>query len=634
MGKARGSPVDDVKPEVEEAEKVEEVEEQRDGGEVAEEEEEEQEKDKSFEELGLDPRLIRALSKKGIEKPTPIQQTAIPYILEGKDVVARAKTGSGKTLAYLLPLLQKLFSDSERKKKKHAAPCAFVLVPSRELCQQVYTEVSWLIELCRVQLKAVQLTSSMHVSDMRNALAGLPEILVTTPACIPKCFADGVLDPAAISDSLEILVLDEADLLLSYGYEDNLRSVTSIVPRRCQCLLMSATTSSDVEKLKKLILHNPVVLTLQEGADKEEPVPSNVQQFWISCSAQDKLLNILALLKLEVVQKKILIFINTIDMGFKLKLFLEKFGIKTAILNGELPQNSRLHILEQFNAGLFDYLIATDDNSQTKEKEEVKGDDNKESKKNKRRFKPKLDAEFGVVRGIDFKKVHTVINYDMPQSVTGYIHRIGRTGRAYSSGSSVSLVSPDEMEGFEEIKSFLAGEENKDSDIITPFPLLTENAVESLRYRAEDIAKSVTKIAIRESRAQDLRNEIINSEKLKSHFEANPRDLDLLKHDKLLSKTAPAPHLRDIPEYLVDAKTQEASKMVKLARAAMGNSRRSGGSGGRNNTKKKRSRKGGDPLKTFNANGSKRGHGGGGVGQKKDGRGSSDSSASKKQKTV
>ncbi|KAJ0247243.1 DEAD/DEAH box helicase domain-containing protein [Hirschfeldia incana] len=327
------------------------------------------------------------LSEQGIEKPSPIQQTAIPFILEGKDVVAKAKTGSGKTLAYLLPLLQKLFSDSGSKKKK-SAPSAFVLVPSRELCQQVYTEVSSLIELCRVQLKAVQLTSSMPLSDMRNALAGLPEILVTTPACIPKCFADGVLDPAAISDSLEILVLDE------YGYEDNLRSVTSIVPRRCQCLLMSATTSSDVEK--------------------KSPSQAIFSSFGFFCTAQDKLLHILALLKLE-------------------------FGIKTAILNGELPQNSRLHILEQFNA----------------------------------------------VRGIDFKKVHTVINYDMPQSVTGYIHRIGRTGRAYSSGSSVSLVSPDEMEGFEEIKSFLAGEEDKNSDVITPFPLLTENAVESLRYRAD-----------------------------------------------------------------------------------------------------------------------------------------------------
>ncbi|VVB10302.1 unnamed protein product [Arabis nemorensis] len=628
MGKEKFKAVEDVKPEVEEVEKAEEVEEQRDVG----EEEEQEEADKTFEELGLDSRLIRALTKKGIEKPTPIQQSAIPYILEGKDVVARAKTGSGKTLAYLLPLLQKLFSVSGNKKK--LAPSAFILVPSRELSHQVYTEVSSLIELCRVQLKVVQLASTMPASDMRNALAGLPEILVTTPACIPKCFAAGVLEPKAISDSLEILVLDEADLLLSYGYEDNLRSVISIIPRRCLRLLMSATTCSDVEKLKKLILHNPVVLTLQEGNDKEEAVPSNVQQFWISCSAQDKLLHILALLKLEVVQKKILTFVNSIDMGFRLKLFLEKFGIKSAILNGELPQNSRLHILEQFNAGLFDYLIATDDNNQTKEKEESKGEDNKDDKKNKRRGKPKLDAEFGVVRGIDFKKVHTVINYDMPQSVTGYIHRIGRTGRAYSSGSSISLVSPDEMEGFEEIKSFLAGDEDKDTDIITPFSSLTKNAVESLRYRAEDVAKSVTRIAIRESRAQDLRNEIINSEKLKAHFEANPKDLDLLKHDKPLSKTAPAPHLKDIPEYLVDPKTQEASKMVKLARAAMGGSRRSGGGGGRTN--KKRSRKGGDPLKTFNPNGSnKRGRGGGGVGQKKDGKGSNDGSTQhKKQKTV
>jgi ATP-dependent RNA helicase DDX56/DBP9 len=541
MGKTKLKPVEDVNSEVvDEVEKAEEVEEQRNDREQ-EEEQKEEEAPKSFEELGLDSRLIRALTKKGIEKPTLIQQSAIPYILEGKDVVARAKTGSGKTLAYLLPLLQKLFSADSVSKKK-LAPSAFILVPSRELCQQVYTEVSSLIELCRVQLKAVQLTSSMSASDMRNALAGLPEILVSTPACIPKCFAAGVLEPTAVSESLSILVLDEADLLLSYGYEDNLRSVTSIIPRRCQCLLMSATTSSDVEKLKKLILHNPIVLTLTEDNDKEEAVPSNVQQFWISCSAQDKLLHILALLKLEVVQKKILIFINTIDMGFRLKLFLEKFGIKSAILNGELPQNSRLHILEQFNAGLFDYLIATDDNSQTKkQKEEAKGEANKENKKNNKRSKPKLDAEFGVVRGIDFKKVHTVINFDMPQSVTGYIHRIGRTGRAYSSGSSVSLVSfssnntvvwhdlfkfcksnallylaqisPDEMEGFEDIKSFLASDKNKDIDIITPFPLLTENAVESLRYRAEDVAKSVTKIAVRESRAQDLRNEIINSEK-------------------------------------------------------------------------------------------------------------------------
>ncbi|XP_015868189.1 DEAD-box ATP-dependent RNA helicase 16 [Ziziphus jujuba] len=568
------------------------------------EEVEEEEEERTFEELGLDARLTRALIKKGISKPTPIQRVAIPLILEGKDVVARAKTGSGKTFAYLVPLLQKLFADFGSRNK--LAPSAFVLVPTRELCQQVYTEVSSLIELCRVQLKVVQLTSSMPASDLRTALAGPPDILISTPACLPKCFSAGVLQPASINDSLEILVLDEADLLLSYGYEDDIKAFTSHIPKRCQCLLMSATSSADVEKLKKLILHNPFILTLPEVGDiKDEVIPKNVQQFWISCSTRDKLLHILSLLKLELVQKKVIIFTNTIDMGFRLRLFLEKFGIKSAVLNAELPQNSRLHILEEFNAGLFDYLIATDD-SETKEKEEANEENNVKLRKSRRHAKQKLDSEFGVVRGIDFKNVHTVINFEMPRSAGGYVHRIGRTGRAYNTGASISIVSPDEMEIFEEIKSFLGNDENDASSLITPFPLLTKNAVESLRYRAEDIAKSVTKVAVREARAQDLRNEILNSEKLKAHFEVNPKDLDLLKHDKVLSKKPLAPHLRNVPDYLMDPKTQEASKIVKLARAAMGNTQPA-----RRHRSNKNFRKSRDPLKTFTAEGSGKGRRGG-----------------------
>ncbi|KAK2656757.1 hypothetical protein Ddye_009809 [Dipteronia dyeriana] len=589
------------------------------------EDEEETEDEKSFDELGLDLRLVHALNKKGIQKPTPIQLVAVPLILEGKDVVARAKTGSGKTFAYILPLLHRLFNESSVKNK--LGPASVILVPTRELCQQVYSEVMSLIELCKgqIQLKVVQLTSSMPASDMRAALAGPPDIVVSTPGCIPKCLSTGVLQSKSFSDSLKYLVLDEADLLLSYGYEDDLKALTAIVPRGCQCLLMSATSSSDVEKLKKLILHNPFILTLPEIGDvKDEVIPKNVQQFWISCSERDKLLYILALLKLELVQKKALIFTNTIDMGFRLKLYLEKFGIKSAILNAELPQNSRLHILEEFNAGLFDYLIATDE-SQTKETEHADGRGHVETKKSRKYAKTKLDSEFGVVRGIDFKNVYTVINFEMPRDAAGYVHRIGRTGRAYNTGASVSLVSPDEMEIFEEIKSLLGDEENKDSNVIAPFPLLTKNAVESLRYRAEDVAKSVTKIAVRESRAQDLRNEIINSEKLKAHFEVNPKDLDLLKHDKVLSKKPSAPHLRDVPDYLLDPKTQEAGKMVKLARAAMGGNNITA----RRHGNKKKSRKEGDPLKTLSVEARKRAYKGG---KKREGRDGGDSHKHKKNK--
>lgn len=588
---------------------------------------EEEDEARSFEELGLDPRLVRALNKKeiSIAEPTPIQRVAIPLILQGKDVVARAKTGSGKTLAYLLPLLQKLLSTADSSRKK-LSPSAFILVPSGELCQQVYKEVSSLIDSSKAQLKAVQLTSNMPASDLRNALAGPPDILVSTPSCVAKSLSVGVLKSESINDSLEILVLDEADLLLSFGYEEDLKALTALVPRRCQCLLMSATSSADVDKLKKLVLHNPYVLTLPEVEGvKDEVIPKNVQQFWVSCGDRDKLVHILALLKLDLVQKKVLIFTNAIDMSFRLKLFLEKFGIKSAVLNAELPQNSRLHILEEFNAGLFDYLIATDDR-ETKEKEKANEGSLTETRKSKKHAKQKLDSEFGVVRGIDFKNVHTVINYDMPLSATGYVHRIGRTGRAYSTGASVSLVSPDEMEILEEIKSFLGDDENNESNVISPYPLLTKNAVESLRYRAEDTAKSVTKIAVREARAQDLRNEILNSEKLKAHFEVNPRDLDLLKHDKVLSKKPPAPHLSDVPDYLLDATTKEASKMVKLTRAAMGNNNSARRQGPKRNFRKNK-----DPLKSFSAEGPRRGRKGG---MKREGKDGDDTHKHKKKKNL
>ncbi|KAI3500284.1 hypothetical protein L1887_36103 [Cichorium endivia] len=562
--------------------------------------EEEEVQDLSFEELGLDPRLIRALTKKNIEKPTPIQQTGIPLILEGKDVVARAKTGSGKTFAYLLPLLQKLLSDNNASSAQALAPTAMILVPSRELCQQVYSEVLSLIELCRVQLKVVQLTGEPSFSEMGTALAGPPHIFVSTPACVQRCLSSGVLQAKSVHDSLSILILDEADLLFTYGYEKNLKDLKTHIPKKCQCLLMSATSSDDVESLKKLYLHNPYILTLPEVGDgNDEIVPKNVQQFSISCSNRDKLLYILAILKLDLVQKKVLIFTNTIDTSFRLKLYLEQFGIKSAVLNAELPVNSRLHILEGFNAGLFDYLIATDD-SDSKEKEKTDENKQNEKKKSKKFKKRKADSEFGVVRGIDFKNVHTVINFDMPATAAGYVHRIGRTGRAYNTGQSISIVSPDEMEIFEEIKTFLGENEDKNLKHIAPFSLLEKNAVEFLRYRAEDVARSVTKIAVKEARAQDLRNEILNSEKLKAHFQENPRDLDLLKHDKLLSKKAPAPHLRDVPEYLVDPTTQQASKFVKLTRVAMG---RNNNNNNGNRGFKGRFKKAGDPLKTFSSEG-------------------------------
>lgn len=541
-------------------------------------EEEDENDDLGFEDMGLDARLLRALAKKGLSEPTPVQAKAVPLILQGKDVVARAKTGSGKTLSYLLPLVHKLLAEGGSKK----GPSAVVMVPTRELCQQVYDEATSLSEYCGGTLRVVQLATTMSTPALKMALARVPDILVATPARIAACISQNVILPAVLQECLSMLVLDEADLLFSYGYEEDLRSLAVHIPRRCQCLLMSATASPDVDKLKKLVLHNPVTLTLTEevdGSGDSSLVPKSVQQFSVNCKSKDKLLFTLAILKYDLIQKKAIIFVNSIDAGFRLKLFLEQFGIKSAVLNGELPQNSRLHILQQFNVGLFEHLIATDDGKslQPVSSGSKGGDDRKdgegEPEDAKKKSKKAIgDAEFGVVRGIDFKNVRTVINYDMPETVAGYIHRIGRTGRAGNAGISISLVPPEEEGLLKLIKAELSGDDEDQQSSkahISPFPLLSLTAVESLRYRADDVKRGVTKIAVREARAKELRIEILNSERLKAHFEDNPTDLELLKHDKVLSKIAPAPHLKTVPEYLLDPTTEAASRAVNLARAAM-----------------------------------------------------------------
>ncbi|GBG61561.1 hypothetical protein CBR_g22358 [Chara braunii] len=543
----------------------------------------------AFEAMGLDPRVLQALKKAEISVPTPVQEKCIPLALEGKDVVARAKTGSGKTLAYLLPLVHKLLS-SERSTlaadgtANQPSMRAVILVPTRELCQQ------------------------------RAALAASPDIVVTTPARFAQCLKEGVISEAALQGgNLQTLVLDEADLLLSYGYEEDLRQIAALVPRHCQCLLMSATTSTEVDRLKKLVLHNPAILTLTEvdGTEGGAGVPDTVQQFVLNCRKEDKLLYTLALLKLRVVQKKVLMFVKTIDDGYRLKLFLEQFGIHSAVLNSEVPQNSRQHILQEFNRGLFDYLVATDDSKGDEEEGEKDGTVGNETagdgkpKKKKIKKRKRLGAgEFGVVRGIDFKNVCTVINVDMPATASGYVHRVGRTGRAGQTGVAVSLVLPEEESLLAEIEAAIAADAASDDEAgncesaITPgtvigrFPNLTKDAVEALRYRAEDVARGVTRLAVREARALELRLELLNSEKLRAHFEDNPKDLELLKHDKILSKQQPLRHLKSLPSYLRDPTVEAASQRVGMAEAAMGGRRQS-------SRMKRRGGKDRDPLRSI-----------------------------------
>ncbi|KAJ2061429.1 ATP-dependent DNA/RNA helicase [Coemansia sp. S146] len=398
----------------------------------------------TFQALDLDDRLLRALGRMKLVHPTLVQAKAIPLALAGKDVLARAKTGSGKTAAFCLPILHKILAtkdalpiNSEERKKTRA----LILVPTRELAEQVTKYIADLVKFCGKEITAVNIANNSPLHIQAPLLAENPDIVVSTPAKILKHL---VSKSIVLSQSLETLVIDEADLVLSFGYEDDIKGIVSHLPKIHQSMLLSATLNKGVESLKRLILSKPAILKLED--DKEES--SKLVQYVVRCTEEDKFLLMYVILKLRLIAGKCILFVNDIDRSYRLKLFLEQFSIKACVLNSELPLNSRYHIVEEFNRGVYDYIIATDESDKMGEgdakadvdtddeemevveetaapeepavaaaaakddakKEQAKG--KKESKKRKR----SQDKEYGVSRGIDFKGVAAVINFDFPLS--------------------------------------------------------------------------------------------------------------------------------------------------------------------------------------------------------------------------
>ena len=552
--------------------------------------------------LGLDPRLLRALTKKRYRAPTAVQSQAIPLVLEGKDVVARAHTGSGKTAAYLLPAIHKIVTsgDAAMGGAPPSNPRALVLVPTRELAHQVKKEAAFLLGKCAPSLRAGELPAAGCASAVLREFAGAPpEILIATPARAAECVRENLFPSGALASGLELLVLDEADLLLSFGYEEDIKKVVDACEKGVQCMLLSATAGEELARLEALVLQHPVRLDVsatkaeddekKDGGDEKKDGGPDIAHRALDVAANDKLLTCMSLLRLGVCRRKTLVFVKDPDAAVRLRLFLDKFGVPCCALHAELPANSRAHILQEFNRGVYDYMIAaadgeggedassrgpTDDGvdaNHARGNHESDDDSDAEASKASRASRKKKsdeslsaptrggkktrrDAEFGVARGVDFKDVRTVINFDVPPSASAYLHRVGRTGRAGKSGTAITLVSPAETSAFEAVKTALARDGGDAgaaaAAAMAPFSGLKPEAVESLRYRAEDAARSVGKTAVREARVRELRAELLNSERLAAHFEDNPEDLNLLKHDVSLAKQPPTPHLSHLPGYL------------------------------------------------------------------------------------
>ncbi|KAG8951846.1 ATP-dependent DNA/RNA helicase [Tulasnella sp. 424] len=473
--------------------------------------------ERSFESFSdiLDVRILKALSDLGFARPTLIQSKAIPLALEGRDILARARTGSGKTAAYCIPVVQQILTSKTSSSSSQATQGvrALILVPTRELSEQVTSHIKAVANYCGKQVIVTNIASGNSSQLQQIVLSDQPNVVVATPARILPLLQSKALTLQA----LETLVIDEADLILSYGHDEDVQKLFTggYLPKLHQSLLMSATMTEDVVTLKGLALRSPLsrehlqaILKLEE--DKDEA--ANLTQFFARCTEEDKFLLTYVILKLKLIKGKCLMFVNDVERSYRLKLFLEQFSIRSCVLNPELPLNSRYHVVQEFNRGAYDYIIATDEagnsatpgsapNADTEEEgagesdrafvvlrfkalsngiagivtepkvvevttglteadEELPTPSAKAIGKRKRGESPlrkgkkgkrKPAEEFGVSRGIDFVDVACVINFDFPLTSDSYTHRVGRTARAGRTGMALSFLvaTPEQKSGTE-----------------------------------------------------------------------------------------------------------------------------------------------------------------------------------------
>ncbi|TGJ81623.1 hypothetical protein E0Z10_g7159 [Xylaria hypoxylon] len=529
-------------------------------------------KDVKFTDFELDSRILTAIAGQSFHKPTTPQALAIPQILDGKSLVLRAKTGSGKTLCYLLPLIESILRSKETARPSTSA---LVLVPTRELADQVLRAIETFTAFCQKDVQAIKLSEQLPDEVVRSMLASTPHIVVATPsrACSSIKISSWV-------SNLKMLVIDESDLISSYGYDEDLTTLAASIPKGVQTILTSATLSSDVDHLKKRFCKNPVTLDLNEP-DAEG---AGITQYFVECGEDDKFLLIYVLLKLKLIRGKCLIFVaDDVDRSYRLKLYLEQFGIRSAVLNSQLPIASRVHTVQQFNQGLFDILISSDemevlgdeaDSGETdattpnlgpdgqNPPEQLGSKDTQTAPPKKKRKSSRRDKDYGVSRGIDFRNVAIVVNFDCPSTARSYAHRIGRTARAGQTGTSLTMVVPSDKFR-KHIPTSIASAENDEKTLskikkqqvasgkeLKPWHF-DWKTLEGFRYRVNDAIRAVTKVSVREARMREIRQELLKSDKLQRRFEENPAELRALRHDGQLRSARTQAHLKDVPDYLL-----------------------------------------------------------------------------------
>ena len=373
----------------------------------------------SFENLGLSADMLRAVSEEGYTVPTPVQAQAIPYILQGRDVLAGAQTGTGKTAAFALPLLQRLASAPAPAQAQGRRPIrALILTPTRELAAQV--EESIRVYGKRLSLTSAVIFGGVNINPQFAMLRKGVDILVATPGRLLDHLGQGTLDITKV----ETLILDEADRMLDMGFIRDIRRVIAVLPKKRQNLMFSATYSDEIRTLAETLLVNPASV---EVARRNTPAETVAQRV-IPVDRERKRELLSSLIK-QGDWRQVLVFTRTKHGANRLAKQLEQDGLTTAAIHGNKSQAARTKALAGFKAGQVRILVATDI----------------------------------AARGLDIDMLPHVVTFELPNVPEDYVHRIGRTGRAGAEGEAISLVCVDEDEFMRNIERLLKRKFTRDA---------------------------------------------------------------------------------------------------------------------------------------------------------------------------
>jgi ATP-dependent RNA helicase RhlE len=362
----------------------------------------------SFADLGLSPRLLKALEATTLKTPTPIQERAIPPIMQGRDLMGLAQTGTGKTAAFGLPLLHRILDLNNPPGPRHVR--ALILAPTRELTTQIKDNLEAFTKGTAV--KVVMVVGGQSINKQSAALARGADVLVATPGRLID-----LLERRDVSlERCAYLVLDEADHMLDMGFIHALRQIAKHIPQKRQTLMFSATMPKDIDEIADTYLRDPVKVQVAPSGKPAEKITQGVH--FIPNGDKAKLLESYLL---KHPGEQALVFCRTKHGADKVAKVLGGWGFKVGAIHGNRSQNQRDRILTEFREGTVDVMVATD----------------------------------VAARGIDIPTVRHVYNYDLPNVAENYVHRIGRTARAGAEGASVSFCAPAEMGELQDIEKLL-----------------------------------------------------------------------------------------------------------------------------------------------------------------------------------